>query len=538
MNTSYGYINGELVPTYGGYNEYNKPMTSLNHFWSISSKSYLSNIIYVSNAKGGGRRLYGKEERSEDVTLKYINQLQYNYHTGRPYDGSDRGLKTNLTPEGYIDYAPMMKKNRESTIGSYAIFANTINDHDWYGILSSYSNMLADDFRFTAGVDARYYMGYHYDEISDLLGGTYFQDDYLSLGTLDQKLKIGDKLGRKYYSQILWTGVFAQLEWKKENLNSFLSISTAYNSYKRTDEGKYYKEVEEYVEKDPLSTKWNNFHPYSIKFGSNYRFANYHKVYVNAGLSTRAPAFENIFINNVPIAEPIKEKVGTVEMGYGIASLHFSLYLTAYYTKWLDKNLVKAIGNWNGPRAYIPNVNALHKGFELDVTYEPATYVFFKGFFTIGDWKWTNDVSYTMVDENNVEIGEYNAYLKDLKVGNAPQMSAMLSSTFIPIKKLAVSADFNYYGMHYAEFSPDTRTDKDDRSQSWKLPNYNTVDININYNIELSNRFNMEAYGNINNLLNTEYISDALDGVDHNIETTTVWYGFAKTWVVGVKFNF
>lgn len=50
MNTCYGYINGQIVPTYSGYNEYHKPQISLNHFWQINGKSTLSTSVYVSNA--------------------------------------------------------------------------------------------------------------------------------------------------------------------------------------------------------------------------------------------------------------------------------------------------------------------------------------------------------------------------------------------------------------------------------------------------------------------------------------------------------
>ena len=74
MNTCYGYINGQIVPTYSGYNEYHKPQISLNHFWQINGKSTLSTSVYVSNATGGGRKVYGKD----------ANRLQYNYKTGRP----------------------------------------------------------------------------------------------------------------------------------------------------------------------------------------------------------------------------------------------------------------------------------------------------------------------------------------------------------------------------------------------------------------------------------------------------------------------
>lgn len=139
MNTCYGYINGQIVPTYSGYNEYHKPQISLNHFWQINGKSTLSTSVYVSNATGGGRKVYGKD----------ANRLQYNYKTGRPNEN------TSLTPDGLIDYLPVMEDNKNSDHGSDAIFTMGTNSHDWYGLLSTYTNELSKSLKLTVGIDGR-----------------------------------------------------------------------------------------------------------------------------------------------------------------------------------------------------------------------------------------------------------------------------------------------------------------------------------------------------------------------------------------------
>lgn len=79
MNTSYGYINGQLTPTYSGYNEYNKPQITLNHYWNIDEKSSLSTSVYMSIASGGGRKVVGKD----------ANRIQYNFRTGKPNENTN-----------------------------------------------------------------------------------------------------------------------------------------------------------------------------------------------------------------------------------------------------------------------------------------------------------------------------------------------------------------------------------------------------------------------------------------------------------------
>ena len=522
MNTCYGYINGQIVPTYSGYNEYHKPQISLNHFWQINGKSTLSTSVYVSNATGGGRKVYGKD----------ANRLQYNYKTGRPNEN------TSLTPDGLIDYLPVMEDNKNSDHGSDAIFTMGTNSHDWYGLLSTYTNELSKSLKLTVGIDGRYYKGYHYDKISDLLGGAYYKDNKLAWRDPDTKLREGDKVNQDYLSKILWMGAFAQLEYNREHYKAFVSTSVTSHSYKREDPGKYgtYGNQETYPVAN-VKTPWSNFVPFSVKAGFNYRFNGMHNVFVNGGYVTKAPMMDNIFVDNTPLSNPIPEKIATGEISYGFNYRTLSVMLNGYYTQWMDKSVTKAIGSWNGPRACIPNIDARHMGIELEASYQPLEWLRVYGFFTIGNWRWTNDVNFTLFNELNEKIGEYHAYIKNLHVGNAPQTSAMLGLSCMPVSGLTLGVDFNYYGRHYADFAAADRTDEKDRAEAWKLPDYSTVDLNLNYDFKMGT-FQGQLFGNVNNLFNRKYISDALDGSDHTRETAVVWYGFGITWTAGLRISF
>ena len=75
------------------------------------------------------------------------------------------------------------------------------------------------------------------------------------------------------------------------------------------------------------------------------------------------------------------------------------------------------------------------------------------------------------------------------------------------------------------------------RAEAWKLPDYSTVDLNLNYDFKMGT-FRGQLFGNVNNLFNRKYISDALDGSDHTRETAVVWYGFGITWTAGLRISF
>ncbi|MEG1648579.1 MAG: TonB-dependent receptor plug domain-containing protein [Rikenellaceae bacterium] len=522
MNTSYGYINGKVVGGYSGYNEYHKPQISLNHFWTINSKSNLATVVYASIATGGGRKIYGKD----------ANMLQYNYKTGKPNPNSS------LTPDGLIDYMPVMEANRNSKIGSTAIFTMGTNSHDWYGLNSNYNRTLAKHLNLSAGIDLRYYKGYHFDEITDLLGGEYFINNSLAWREKDTRLGVGDKVCFDNLSKILWTGAYGELEYDNDKFRSFLTVSVNPNSYKREDAGLYgtYSDQDKFPMSD-MKTPWRTFVPITAKAGVNYAITKLHSVYANGGYITKAPMFNNIYVNNTPIADPKNEKIATAEIGYNFNSRTLRIGVTGYYTKWMNKSVTKNIGGWNGPKAYIPNINALHKGVEIEVNYEPLQILKLNGFFTYGDWKWINDVNFSMYDQNNKHIGDYNAYIKGLYVGNAPQMSAMLGVVCRPLPLTTIAVNYNFYGRNYADFMPENRVNKDDLTQSWKTPNYSTFDAGITYGFRIGSIV-MQLIGNINNIFDTKYISDAQDGNTHTKESAMVWYGFGRTWSVGVKMSF
>lgn len=414
------------------------------------------------------------------------------------------------------------------------------NTHDWYGFISSYNNKLNKNFSLTAGLDGRYYKGFHYDKITDLLGGEYYLDTNLAWRDPASKLSVGDKISFDYFSEVLWLGAFAQMEYTKGNYNAFASITVSDNMYQRTDPGKYGKFSNQttYPESDKV-TEWQSFLPISAKAGLNVKFGEMSRVYVNGGYVTRTPSFENVYSDNTPIANPIKEKIVSTEIGYGLKTSSLDILISAYYTKWMDKSVTKAIGSsWTGPKACIPDIDALHKGFEVEISYSPAKWVNLDGFVSVGDWKWTNDITYSHYDENKELVGTFSAYTKDLHVGNVPQTSAFLSASFVIFDKINIGFDANYYGKFYADFSPDARTNADDRSESWKMPSYKTVDINASYVQKISNGMSLQWFANINNLFNEEYISDGTDGTSHDEASAVVWYGFGTTWTAGLRINF
>ncbi len=511
FNSDFGYRNGEVYNIAYAYNFYHKPQISLSHYWKINENSMLSTQVYASLATGGGRRVYG----SNSAWLS-IGQTDY-----KPMS------TVALTPEGYFNYDYVMAQNKAALSGSTCIIANGINDHQWYGALSTFTTNISD-IKITAGFDGRYYSGVHAYKIEDLLGGAYYLDTKNVNRPSSTPLHKGDYVNYNYLGQVLWLGLYGQAEYVKDQYSGFLSLSVANTSYRRVDYFTYTP--------DKQKSSWQSFLPWTVKGGFNYKINDNHNVFANGGYITKAPIFSNAFLYGVNDfnKNAKNEKIITAEVGYGYASRTLSLKVNLFRTNWRDKAVVKTIATQT---ANISGINALHQGLEIEGVYKPISKLTIKGMASIGDYRWTDDVNFTLYDETQTAIGTYNAYVADVHVGNSAQITAALSIDYEVLPKLKLGVDYSYAAKNYADFDPTNRTSLASKVDSWKMPNYSLVDVNASYKFKIGN-LNATVYGNVANLLDTEYIADAADGTNHDMYTSFVYYGFGRTWSTGLRINF
>lgn len=576
LNTDYGIREGEIYNTGYAYNKYHKPQISLNHYWDIGKDSKLSTAIYASFSNGGGRRIQGQQD----------HWLEYQYPTGEPYQN------TKLTEEGLLDYNAVMQENQNSSEGSKAVVSMAVNRHDWYGILSNY-NTKWQDINITAGFDGRYYKGYHYNELTDLMGGDYFLSNQNVNRAEGTKLYEEDKFSYYNIGEVMWGGLFGQAEIVKGWYSAFITASISNTSYRRIDYFTYFdndimqetydvdnirpdneKLQEEretwnslkenkrnelgqlslsnqqmkdlYTQNKSLFTdvdhvyqtgEWTDFWAYSIKGGASFDVAPRHKVFANTGYFTRAPFFRYAFVGytNEVNDGARHEKIFSAEVGYKFNSPKFNTNITLYRTNWLDKAITRSFADYT---ANLPGLDALHQGIEVTAEYVPTDRFKMKGMVSLGDWQWTDNLIAQIFDENQNYVGEATIYAKDLKVGDAAQTTASLTADYEVFRDFSIGATFKHYADVYAQFDVTNRTvESEEGIDPWQMPSYQLLDARMSYDFKIAD-LDAKLIGNVDNILDTEYISDAIDGVDHDVHTSPVFYGFGRTWRATLKINF
>ncbi|QDO93420.1 TonB-dependent receptor [Formosa sediminum] len=513
FNADWGYKNGQV--THQEDNFYHKPQISLNHFWDISDKTTLSTVLYASFGSGGGGGYSG--------TNKF----------GLGTDGvSD--YRTGLY--GPIDFDKIVDENEaRGAFGSETILRASRNDHEWYGLLSTLDTKIGENFVVIGGLDFRTYKGIHFSEVTDLLGGQFYADD-ADVNNPNATYKEGDKWSYYYDGLVNWLGVFGQVEYSKDALSAFVSISGSNTSYKRID---YFN----YLDSDSnQETDWYDFFGYMAKGGANYNLTDNHNVFANIGYFEKAGGFDAVFVgydneNINPDAE--NQKIFSMEIGYGYRSDKLSANLNLYRTTWNDRTETYVYNQPDGTNATanLLGVNAIHQGIEVDFVYRATDKLRLTGMMSLGDWRWDNNLENVEIyNEDQELIDTVNLYIEDLHVGDAAQTTFALGANYELLENTNLMLDYNYYDNLYANFDPSDRG-TEGAPEAWKVPAYGLFDLGLSHNFDMG-PFDVRLLGRMNNIFNLEYVSDANDGTGSTANTALVYYGAGRTFSIGAKLNF
>lgn len=520
-NNNYGYLNGKYLTSRRNY--YNKPVFNFNWDWDINANSNLSTVLYASIGTGGGTGTIGS-------SLSYV-----------PNSTDSNGL---------IDWNAVESYNSGIAGGISSGYDGTalrasVNNHFWYGMVTNYQYDTQNHFTFNVGADIRFYKGDHFRELVNLLGLNGREADMTYSNAVVSKTFNAnpwaslfnyagnkDRIDYNYSEQINYQGLFGQAEYANNGFSAFVQAAASNQSYQREDKTNF-----TYFKKSDVINKFG----YDIKGGASYTIAKEHKIYVNTGTYSRQPFLDNIFPSYADYTEQASpkvdnEKIFGLEAGYSFSIPTFTAEINGYYTTWKNRFFDTSGQDATGTnyRTMFTNIAENHKGIEIDTKYKPVAAFMVKGYMSIGDWKYNGTTPYRTVNtDNNTVIEEGKVDLTGTKIGQAPQFSAGLSSSYdIILNKLSVDADFNHYGKFYGYVDEKQAVLSPGNYQPEKLNNYSLFDLGATYRFVFNdnNNRNLVVRGNIYNLFNKEFISQQ--------DKYGIMYGAGTTWNLSLKYNF
>ena len=558
-NNNYGYYGDRYLTERRNF--YHKPVFNLNWDYTIDEKSSLSTVLYASTGNGGGTGGRGNRIRTDEGYIDYDAIYAYNNST------SGAGGAYGAAEGGYVTRASM-------------------NMHNWFGLVTNYETQLSDNLSFNVGADLRTYYGEHFRIVENFHGLTSWQenirlrdqnnnhDTYGTYGTYkyvvatesmganpwDATFTNFDEDQKIAYSndeRISYGGLFTQLEYTKDDFSAFFQGSVSQTMYQRWD---HYQYADQSLI-DGTSTQWtgealpegitdgvesesaDNF-GYNAKAGVGFGLGANGKAYVNAGYYSRAPYFDNIYLNFTNRINPntSNETIIGLEAGYVYEVDNFSARLDVYRTSWADRVTSSSyVSNDELFYEVSEGVSQLHQGVELSFMAKPQPDVPYtlKGFLSIGDWIYEGEAITRTQDEDQNVLDTETQDIDGGKVGDAAQFTAGLGLDVDLAERLSFDSDIRFYDELYANVGA--------VKENLKLPNYHVVDMGLSYKMFV-NEGTLDIRVNVNNVFDNVYISElrsaiaAGDGTGvlyNGIDTANQGYfGLGRTWNVGLRYNF
>ena len=558
-NNNYGYYGDRYLTERRNF--YHKPVFNLNWDYKIDDKSSLSTVLYASTGNGGGTGGRGNRQRTED---------------------------------GYIDYDAIYAQNAAVPNGAGVYFGSndnyitraSMNMHNWMGAVSNYETQLSENITFNVGVDLRTYYGEHFRVVEDFHGLSSWQENirlrdqnnnhqtYGSFGTYkyvvatesltanpwDATFANFDENQKIAYSndeRISYGGLFTQLEYTKDDFSAFFQGSVSQTMYQRWD---HYQYADQSLI-DGTSTQWtgealpdgitdgvksekaDNF-GFNAKAGVGFGVGENGQGYVNAGYYSRAPYFDNIYLNFTNQINPntSNETIIGLEAGYVYEVPNFSARVDLYRTSWADR--VTSSSYVSDDTVFFnisEGVTQVHQGVEVSFSAKPQEDVPYtlKGFLSVGDWIYEGDAVSRVQDEDQNVISTETVDVDGGKVGDAAQFTAGLGVDIDLAERFSFDSDVRFYDELYANVGA--------VKENLELPNFHVVDMGLSYKMFV-NDGTLDVRLNVNNVFDNVYISElrtaiaAGDGTGvlyDGIDTANQGYfGLGRTWNVGLRYNF
>jgi outer membrane receptor protein involved in Fe transport len=130
-------------------------------------------------------------------------------------------------------------------------------------------------------------------------------------------------------------------------------------------------------------------------------------------------------------------------------------------------------------------------------------------------------------------------------VGDAAQLQIGSSLRYQVHKNVYIKLKAMRFGNHYADFNPFDLQEENVGRDSWKTPAYNLFDLHAGYRFRYAG-MHFDFKINVLNMLNTTYISDALNndtyisGNQFNFDASSasVFFGMGRRLTSSLKISF
>ena len=495
-------LKGEKYNSYWGWqdgkkrNSRNKiveePIFILSDYWKVTTKTHINTNVSYQFGKVGNSRLTYQGVTNPDPTyyhnLPSYEIANYSATTGAwtPDYTQAEALKQAFLADGQLNWQQMINANQTNGKSVYTLYEDRTDDKT-FTANTIISSQLADRISFNGGATYRNLKSHNFQNMLDLLGGSYFVDKTLYGTTADQQqsdlnnpnrqVGVGDIFGYNYNITSNNIDAFTQFKFNYKKFDFFMTQSFSRSEYQR--EGLYkngYYPTNSFGKSDKYA-----FDNFGFKGGLTYKISGRQFLTLNGAYMSKAPGYKNVFnnarINNNTVDGIQSEIISSADVSYIINAPKLKTRLTAFFSKIQHQSETSfffsdAIGSGAASTSNLfvsetlQGIDKRNMGLEFGAEYPITSTLKVTASAAYGEYIYTNypDV-YINVDANATAtntrpILDYgNAKIKNYKQSGTPQQAASIGLEYRDPKFWWVGANANYIGGNYVDIAPITRTD-------------------------------------------------------------------------------
>ncbi len=493
-NSYWGYQNG--VKRNSREKRVEEPLFILSDYWKITPKTNLNtNVSYQFGKIGNTRLTYQGADNPDPTYYKSLPSYYLSTYDSNgvlaPETAEANQASANFLADGQLNWGKMIYSNQTSGDGhSYYTLYEDRTDDKLFTANTILNSQLADHILFNGGATYRNLNSHNFQNMLDLLGGSYFKDVTLfgvglnqqqsDLNNPNRVIGVGDTFGYNYNLTSNNIDAFTQFKFNYKKVDFYVTQSYSRSVYQR--EGLYkngYYPTNSYGKSEKLS--YDNF---GFKGGLTYKITGRQFFSFNGVYMSKAPSLRNVFnnarVNNNVVDGISNETISSLDASYIISAPKLKARLTAYYSKIQNQTetafffgdgagIDDPTTTANESNAFVAetvtHINKRNLGLEFGMEYPITSTIKATLTAAYGEYIYDNNPNVTLNEDalatttNTKPVINYGeANLKNYKQSGMPQQAASFGLEYRDPKFWWVGANINYLGANYIDVAPITRT--------------------------------------------------------------------------------
>ncbi len=463
-----------------------EPILMLNHYWKVDTKTTLNTNVAYQFGKIGNSRL----------DYQYASNPDPSYYTKTPnyFDDPAEAANAPFLTQRQLDWNSLYEANNLSPDGKskYIEYEDRTDDKTFTASSILYSR-LSSAIALNAGISYKKLKSHNYQNLTNLLGGTYFSDidhfyygDYAQsdLNHPNRQVGEGDAFGYNYNLFANTINAFTQFRFSYRRIDFYLAQSFSRSVYQR--DGLFRNGL--YPGNSFGESPKTAFENFGFKGGLTYKLNGRHLFIANALRQSRTPSLQNTFanarLNNTVMSNISNETLSNLDASYILRMPTIKARITGFYTTIENAAETASFygeGIFEGDNAdafVAENVTGINKrmmGLELGIEYQLTPTIKLMASGALGQYTYSNNPNVSLNndalaiinsnDDGTTVIGSPltttdfgKAYLKNYRLPGVPQQAFSIGAEYRDPHYWWLGANANYLAANYVDVSALLRT--------------------------------------------------------------------------------